>query len=136
MTGVKLTDIGVSEVDASWYFMDNHDDEKVSLSNGKHLRVALFDCIHYISYYADMDKETTKHYGSDDWMQNFGSAMAAARKEAKVDFAAQKDDLYAKAKEAGVDITHTHQGRNAACAADRVSSLFIFGCKNMDSYLR
>ena len=33
--------------------------------------------------------------------------MAATRKEAKVDFANQKEDLFAKAKEAKVDIAHT-----------------------------
>ena len=106
-TGILLNDIDVKEVDNSWYFTDNFDDLKVSLTNGKHLKVALYDIISYIDYYQNMDKEITKHYGSEDWMQNFGSEMAAARKVAKEDFATKKEELVAAVKEAGVDITNT-----------------------------
>ena len=106
-TGVKLDDVDVKEIDNSWFFVDNFDDLKVALTNGKYLKVSLYDLVSEIDYYKNIDKGISKHYGSDDWMQNFGSEMAAARKAAKDDFAAKKDELVAAAKEAGVDITNT-----------------------------
>ena len=107
-TGVKLQDIDVVEVDKSWRFSDNFDDlKKVCLTNGQYLKVVLYDLVGDIDYYKNLDQEITKHYGSEDWMQNFGSEMAVARKAAKDDFAAKKEELVAAAKEAGVDLTNT-----------------------------
>ena len=40
-------------------------------------------------------------------MQNFGSEMASARKAAKDEFAAKKEELVAMAKEAGVYLANT-----------------------------
>ena len=106
-TGVKLQDIDVNEVDKSWFFADNHDDLKVSLTNGRHLKVSLYDLVGDIHYYKNLDTEISKHYGSDDWKQNFGSEMASARKAATDEFAAKKEELVAAAKEAGVDLANT-----------------------------
>ena len=97
----------VNEVDKSWIFNDNYDDLKATLTNGKHLRVSLYDLVAEIDYYKNIDQEITKQYGSEDWMQNFGSEMAAARKAAKEDFAAKKDELVAAAREAGVYLINT-----------------------------
>ena len=87
--------------------MDNFDDIKVALTNGKHLKVSLYEIIYETDYYQNMDTEITKHYGNDEWKQNFGSEMAATRKAAKDDFAAKKEELIASAKEAGVDLANT-----------------------------
>ena len=106
-TGVLLADVDVKELDSSWYFCDNFDDMKVSLTNGKHLRVSLYDLVGDIDYYKNLDNEITKHYGSDDWKQNFGYEMASARKTAKGEFAAKKEELVAAAKETGVDLANT-----------------------------
>ena len=106
-TGVKLTDIDAKDLDNSRYFLDNFDDMKVALTNGKHLKVSLFEIIAEIDYYQHMDKEISKHYGNDEWKQNFGSEMTTTRKAAKGDFAAKKEELVAATKEAGVDIANT-----------------------------
>ena len=71
------------------------------------MKVSLYDLVGDIDYYKNLDKETSKLYGSDSWMQNFGSELAATCKAAKDDFAAKKEELAAAAKEACVDLANT-----------------------------
>ena len=101
----SLDDIGVTGQDHSWQFVDNDDDMKACLSNGKHLKVTLHPMFQKLDYYTKFEDCITHHFGDASWKESFGSEMAEARKAAKSEFADAKDKLVAAAKEAGVDVT-------------------------------
>ena len=101
--GVALDDLGISGVTKEFTIINNMDEQKAMVSNGKRLKVSLFEDMPTTTheYWTGLDARITKHFGGDAWQEMFGSEMQQKRKAAVADLA-EKEIKLKEEKESGL----------------------------------
>jgi hypothetical protein len=78
---IQVDALKLKTLDGDWVFKDSHLDFGCMLSNGAGLLVDFTIHTKYDQYYKVIDDKTSKAYGSEDWMNDFGEHMQEKRKE-------------------------------------------------------
>ena len=101
---VSLQDLGCPTPDADYQFLDNHDETITQVSNGKRMRIALFDDFKTDAFF-DYEKRFAKAWGSMTWRALCGDGVKECREQAKSAIAEKETEIQkirAKASKEGV----------------------------------
>ena len=82
---LAISKLKLPKLDSDWCFKDPHLDIGCMLSNGAGLLVDFTLHTRKNKYYEDIDANTSKAYGGDLWMNDFGADMAEKRKEKRTE---------------------------------------------------
>ena len=102
--GVALKDMGCPTPNGSFTFIDNHDETITQISNGKRMRISLFDDFKANAYF-DYEKRMTDEWKGTSWRSLCGDGLKESRDEAKTAIAQKETeirDLRAQASREGV----------------------------------
>ena len=90
--GIKLSDLGCPTPDNNYEFLDNHDETIAQISDGKRMRIALFDDFKDNKFF-DYENRFTEAWGSKTWRALCGEGVKESRDQAKSAIAAKEMEV-------------------------------------------